>query len=148
MDDGSVSSEFDSFRRFNHYLNITMIWRIIRSMYTKSRSVWHPLQGPLIDWPLAVCSATSVDYVADTMAGDVIDRDAAFENTQVHFNSNQKWYYLPDQMPSEVLVFKNADSEEQRGGNPGMHFAISSPLVLVNYEIQSLRLSRCASCLL
>lgn len=53
------------------------------------------------------------------MAGDVVDRDAAFENTQVHFNPEQKWYYLPDQMPDEVLIFKNADSEEQKGGSPG-----------------------------
>jgi hypothetical protein len=52
------------------------------------------------------------------MAGDVVDKDAVFENTQVHFNPEQKWYYLSNQMPEELLIFKNADSEEN-GGMPG-----------------------------
>ncbi len=53
------------------------------------------------------------------MAGDVVDREAVFENTQVHYNSEQKWYYLPNQMPFELLVFKNADSDEKHGSMPG-----------------------------
>jgi hypothetical protein len=58
------------------------------------------------------------------MAGDVVDRDAVFENTQVHYNPSQRWYYLPHQTPSELLIFKNADSEAQSGASPGvyMHF--------------------------
>lgn len=114
--------------------------RIIRDVYGEKAGVvlggrwqcvnaWHPLQGPLKDWPLAVCSATSVDYEADTMAGDVVDRDAAFENTQVHFNPEQKWYYLPGQMPDELLIFKNADSEQRKGGSPGApHASFDNPL--------------------
>lgn len=82
-------------------------------------SVWHPLQGPLVDWPLAVCDASTVDFASDTIAGDVVDREAVFENTQVHFNPAQKWYYLPNQLPSELLVFKNADSEQKDGTTPG-----------------------------
>jgi len=53
------------------------------------------------------------------MAGDVVDRDAVFENTQVHYNPEQKWYYLANQMPSELLIFKNADSESKFGASPG-----------------------------
>ena len=82
-------------------------------------SAWHPLRGPLVDWPLALCDASSVDFVHDTMAGDVVDRDAAFENTQVHYNSDQRWYYLPNQLPLELLIFKNADSEAMSGVAPG-----------------------------
>jgi hypothetical protein len=82
-------------------------------------SVWHPLQGPLVDWPLAVCDARSVDFENDTMPGDVVDRDAMFENTQVHFNPDQEWYYLRDQTPSELVIFKNADSESLLGASPG-----------------------------
>lgn len=82
-------------------------------------SVWHPLQGPLVDWPLALCDASTVDFANDTMAGDVVDRDAIFENTQVHFNPRQKWFYLSNQLPSEMLIFKNADSEEKFGASPG-----------------------------
>jgi hypothetical protein len=82
-------------------------------------SVWHPLQGPLVDWPLAICDAETVDYENDTMVGDVVDRDAVFENTQVHYNPEQKWYYLANQIPSELLIFKNADSESKFGASPG-----------------------------
>ena len=60
-----------------------------------------------------------VNFDDDTMAGDVVDRGAVFENTQVHFNPEQKWYYLPNQLPSELLVFKNADSEEKDGSSLG-----------------------------
>lgn len=82
-------------------------------------SVWHPLKGPLVDWPLAVCDAASVDFENDTMAGDVVERAKAFENTQVHFNPGQKWYYLKDQLSSELLIFKNADSQSVYGASPG-----------------------------
>lgn len=84
-----------------------------------STSVWHPLQGPLVDWPLALCDGSTVDFENDTMAGDIVDKDAVFENTQVHFNTEQKWYYLSNQIPEELLIFSNADSEEENGGIPG-----------------------------
>ena len=87
-------------------------------------SVWHPLQGPLVDWPLALCDGSTVDFENDTMAGDIVDKDAVFENTQVHFNPEQRWYYLSDQTPEELLIFKNADSEEESGGMPGEFVSI------------------------
>jgi hypothetical protein len=105
-------------------------------------SVWHPLQGPLVDWPLALCDGSTVDFENDTMAGDIVDKDAVFENTQVHFNPKQKWYYLPDQMPGELLIFKNADSQEESGGMPGKFiyvFLLSGPcLELVLFDTRSL----------
>jgi hypothetical protein len=66
-----------------------------------------------------MCDAETVDFENDTMAGDVVDRDAVFENTQVHYNPKQKWYYLPNQMPSELLIFKNADSESKFDASSG-----------------------------
>src|SRR5439155_25304908 len=78
-------------------------------------SVWHPLRGPLVDWPLAVCDASSVDFSTDTMPGDLIDRVEVFENMQVHYSPQQRWYWLPDQLPSELLIFKNSDSRSLDG---------------------------------
>jgi hypothetical protein len=66
-----------------------------------------------------VCDARTVDFDEDTMAGDVVDRNQVFENTQVHFNAKMRWYYLSGQMPDELIIFKNADSEELRGATPG-----------------------------
>ena len=77
-----------------------------------------------MDWPLAICDAETVDFENDTMPGDVVDRDAVFENTQVHYNPQQKWYYLANQIPSELLIFKNADSGSKFGASPGKHIAL------------------------
>ena len=65
------------------------------------------------------------------MAGDVVDRDAMFENTQVHYNPGQKWYYLENQMPAELLIFKNADSESKFGASPGKCIFLRWLLVLI-----------------
>jgi len=92
-------------------------------------NIWHPLRGPLIDWPLALCDASSVDFRKDTMAGDIVDPDEVFENTQVHHNANQRWYYLHNQLPTELLMFKNADSLSERGmAAPGVpHASFNNP---------------------
>jgi hypothetical protein len=88
------------------------------------------------------------------MAGDIVDKDAVFENTQVHFNPEQKWYYLPDQMPEELLIFKNADSQKS-GGMPGKFisiFLLSGPcLELVFFRhppfIWLTTFTRCTTCI-
>ncbi|KXH50926.1 methyltransferase CmcJ [Colletotrichum nymphaeae SA-01] len=97
--------------------------------YVWLTSVWHPLRGPLVDWPLALCDAQTVDFARDTMAGDVVDRDNVFENTQVHFNEGQRWFYLSNQLPTELLIFKNADSQEPLGATPGVpHASFDNPI--------------------
>ncbi|KAM0812183.1 putative Methyltransferase [Seiridium cardinale] len=79
-------------------------------------NVWQPLRGPCIDWPLAVCDASSVDFAKDTMASDFVDSWGYSENMQVHFNEGQRWYYLRNQMPNELLVFKSGDSGDGEDG--------------------------------
>ncbi|MCJ1470975.1 hypothetical protein MMC07_009623 [Pseudocyphellaria aurata] len=74
-------------------------------------NVWRPLKGPVRDWPLALCDARSVDYERDTMSSDVVFRDRLAENVQIHHNPQQRWYYLPDQLPTEALIFKTVDSK-------------------------------------
>ena len=65
---------------------------------------------PVQDWPLAVCDATSVDP-ADFVETDVIYPNYIAENRALHFNANQKWYWLPHQDKNEALVFKAIDSD-------------------------------------
>ena len=63
------------------------------------------------------------------MAGDVVDRNQVFENTQVHYHEGQEWYYLSGQMPNELIIFKNADSREPSGATPGVpHASFDNPL--------------------
>ena len=81
--------------------------------WTPLLSVWHPLRGPLKDWPLAICDASTVDFARDTMLCDIVDRDGCAENTQIFFNHHQRWHYLCDNMDTELLIFKNADSRSK-----------------------------------
>lgn len=83
-------------------------------------SAWHPLRGPIRDWPLTVCDAASVDFENDAVPGDIVQVDRVTENMQIHYNEKQKWYYLSDQMPSEMMLFKNADSETPLGATYGI----------------------------
>lgn len=80
-------------------------------------SVWKPLRGPLRDWPLALCDASSVQ-ATDLMASDQVFDTKVTENMQVHYDAGHKWYYLEDQEPSELLVFRQADSHP--AGRVGM----------------------------
>ncbi|KAL8903056.1 MAG: hypothetical protein Q9207_004188 [Kuettlingeria erythrocarpa] len=86
-------------------------WQVINA--------WHPLRGPTRDWPLAVCHAATVDFEDDAVPGDIVQIDRVTENLQIHHREDQRWYYLSDQMPSEMLLFKNADSETPHGASCG-----------------------------
>lgn len=77
---------------------------------TYETSAWRPLRGPLYDWPLALCDARTVDFEQDTMPGDIVFTNWTTENLQVMHSSAQKWYWLPGQLPEEVLIFKSAES--------------------------------------
>jgi hypothetical protein len=68
----------------------------------------------LNDWPLGICDAQSVDFRNDVMAGDIVYETFATENLQIMHNTDQKWFYLPDQATSEALIFKSADSEHSQ----------------------------------
>lgn len=45
------------------------------------------------------------------MASDVVYDDFAAENLQIHYADDQEWYFLPDQLASESIIFKSADSD-------------------------------------
>ena len=50
-------------------------------------------------------------------AADSLYLDLATENFQVYHRAEHKWYYLSSQTPSELIVFKQADSwgDKNRG---------------------------------
>lgn len=69
-----------------------------------------------------MCDATSVEQ-SDLVASDVIYPNYLAENYMVHFNPNQRWYWLPKHESDEILVFKAIDS-----GNPTSSRKFPSPL--------------------
>ncbi|KAK0102664.1 hypothetical protein ONS95_006268 [Cadophora gregata] len=75
-------------------------------------NVWKPLKGPVRDWPLAVCDAESFNFEKDGEPGDIVYKDWVTENVQVNYASTQRWYWLPEQTVSELIIFKSADSDD------------------------------------
>ncbi|OAA70228.1 hypothetical protein ISF_02202 [Cordyceps fumosorosea ARSEF 2679] len=102
--------------------------QIVRELYGKDAeqvlqsrfqiiTVWKPCRGPVKDWPLAVCDATSVER-SDLLPADVIYPNYLAENCMIHFNPNQRWYWLPEQESDEILIFKAIDSSNPTSSYP------------------------------
>ncbi|KAI3319612.1 hypothetical protein HD806DRAFT_525285 [Xylariaceae sp. AK1471] len=75
-------------------------------------NVWRPLKGPVYDWPLALCDAQTVDS-RDLNEHDHVFMESVRENIMVHCNPEQRWYYLSGQTTSEILLFRQADSDNK-----------------------------------
>lgn len=61
------------------------------------------------DWPLALCDASSIEK-EDLVPCDIVSSAEITENVILHYNSGQRWHYLSNQLPSELLVFRQIDS--------------------------------------
>ncbi|KAJ3882391.1 hypothetical protein F5051DRAFT_394736 [Lentinula edodes] len=68
-------------------------------------NIWRPLRGPVIDAPLALCDARTLDP-ADMER----TTDAYGGGYFVKYNANMKWVYIHDQMSDEILVFRQYDN--------------------------------------
>ncbi|KAL8293369.1 hypothetical protein RQP46_000070 [Phenoliferia psychrophenolica] len=68
-------------------------------------NVWRPLIGPVVDSPLAVCDAKTASQEDIHLTTDFYG-----EGSFITFAERQKWYYVKDQMPDEVLLFRCFDS--------------------------------------
>jgi hypothetical protein len=74
-------------------------------------NVWKPLAGPVEDYPLTVCDATTMP-LSDLARSDQIRGKYAGETYYGHFNEAQKWYYLGQQREEEAYLMKIFDSDE------------------------------------
>ncbi|KAG8667967.1 hypothetical protein FPOAC1_012809 [Fusarium poae] len=74
-------------------------------------NAWRPLKGPLFDWPLAICDASTFEPHRDGQDSDAVYPEWAYEHVLVHKHENQKWYYFSAMLESETILFKCADSK-------------------------------------
>lgn len=81
-----------------------------------SSSVWKPLHGPVTDWPLALCDASTVNPDIDFVAADIVNRDGYTENSRIHYSDQYKFYYLSEQKASEALIFRQFDTRPNTHG--------------------------------
>ncbi|KAF9025969.1 hypothetical protein BDZ89DRAFT_953355, partial [Hymenopellis radicata] len=64
-------------------------------------NIWRPLKGPVTDAPLVLCDGRSLDPVDLDQTTDMFGG-----GYYVKFNPKMKWVYLHDQMPDEILLFR------------------------------------------
>jgi hypothetical protein len=61
--------------------------------------------------PLAVADYRSIDLEQDLVATKFIYPDRETSTNSFRYNPGHKWYYLSDQTPDEVTLFKCFDSD-------------------------------------
>ncbi|KAK3984746.1 hypothetical protein QBC44DRAFT_353461 [Cladorrhinum sp. PSN332] len=93
---------------------------------------WKPIIGPLTEYPLAMCDFSSVDPETDyELCDDVHMNHGVDENYLVYNRPGHKWYYISNQEPTEILFFREYDSEIGfRSGTP--HCAVQNPIPVEN----------------
>ncbi len=66
---------------------------------------------------MAVCDAKSIRSPDDFTATDVIGGEHGLsEDMRVVYDENHKWYYLKDQTPDELLLFRQCDTDSTKLG--------------------------------
>jgi hypothetical protein len=73
---------------------------------------WRPITGPVQDWPLALCSATSIKEPSKQLEPcDLVYPDYVVENRQVYHDTGYDWFYASEMMPNEAWVFLQSDTD-------------------------------------
>ena len=72
-------------------------------------NVWRPLKGPVVDTPLAVCDARSVEP-SDWVACDMVYRDRRGEIYVATWSPDHRWLYFPRMTPDETILIKCYDT--------------------------------------
>jgi hypothetical protein len=89
-------------------------------------NVWRPLFGPVLDTPLAVCDARSID-AGDLVTIRLIYPDRVGENYNFTHSDRHRWYYFSQMQADEVLLLKCMDSPEDGRARFTAHTAIDDP---------------------
>ena len=78
-------------------------------------NVWRSVsdEGPIQQYPLAVCAANTLKYPDDFVVFEIQYQDRIGENWFVRDSGDphHKWFYFPQMAKHEALIFKQWDSE-------------------------------------
>lgn len=89
-------------------------------------NVWRPIRGPVLDSPLAVSDARSVEP-EDLVATDLVYPDRTGEIYYVKFNPSHLWFYAPEMREDEAMLIKCFDSAEDGRARFVPHSAFVNP---------------------
>jgi hypothetical protein len=89
-------------------------------------NVWRPIKGPLLDSPLAVCDARSVEP-EDLIPSDLIYPNRIGETYSVAYRPSHRWYYFRSMRADEALLLKCYDSKTDGRARFAPHTAFTDP---------------------
>jgi hypothetical protein len=89
-------------------------------------NVWRPIRGPLLDAPLAVCDAGSVDK-EDLIPSDLIYPNRIGETYSVSYRPSHQWFYFRGMRADEALLLKCYDSKTDGRARFAPHTAFTDP---------------------
>ena len=86
-------------------------------------NVWRAIKGPVLEAPLAVCDARSLD------AAEIIPTESGVKHEVYLFNFSprHRWFYFPAMRPDEALVLKCFDSMRDGRARCTAHTAFDDP---------------------
>ncbi|MGB7098991.1 MAG: CmcJ/NvfI family oxidoreductase, partial [Xanthobacteraceae bacterium] len=89
-------------------------------------NLWRPIRGPLLDAPLAVCDARSVEP-DDLVPSDLVYPDRVGETYSVTHRPSHQWFYFRNMRADEVLLLKCYDSKTDGRARFAPHTAFTDP---------------------
>jgi hypothetical protein len=89
-------------------------------------NLWRPIRGPVRDFPLAICDASTVG-IDDLVAAEHIYRHRVGETYQVLYNPAHRWFYVPEMRTDEALLLKCFDSATDGTARFAPHTAFVDP---------------------
>ena len=89
-------------------------------------NVWRPITGPVQRSPLALARADSV-AAESLIATDHVFPDRVGEIYHLTFDPRQKWYWVPQMQPDEVILIKGWDSVNDGRARFTPHGAFALP---------------------
>lgn len=89
-------------------------------------NVWRPIKGPLLDSPLAVCDAGSVE-ANDLVPSDLVYPHRVGETYSVTYRASHRWFYFPNMRTDEALLLKCYDSKQDGRARFAPHTAFIDP---------------------
>jgi hypothetical protein len=72
-------------------------------------NLWRPIRGPLLESPLALCDAQSLEE-ENLVASDLKYPDRVGETYSIIYNPNQRYYYFPKMQADEAVLIRCFDS--------------------------------------
>ena len=98
-------------------------------------NVWRPLRGPVLDTPLAVCDAASLD-TQDFIATDLIYHDRTGEIFSFRFSKSHRWVFLRNMRADEILLLKCFDSATDGRARYTAHSAFRDPRAAADVPVR------------